>query len=74
MIQILVFISILLVAIVLLLAIITGKLSRRGSGIATLTAFHDLQPKDKQEAVEIIVEQKAGKKWVEQENGKELTL
>jgi hypothetical protein len=40
-----------------------------GSGIATLTAFHDFQPKDKQHAIEIVMEQKAGKKMEEQESG-----
>jgi hypothetical protein len=40
-----------------------------GSGIATLTAFHDFQPKDKQHAIEIVMEQKAGKKLEEQESG-----
>jgi hypothetical protein len=40
-----------------------------GSGIATLTVFHDFQPKDKQGAIEIVMEQKAGKKMEEQESG-----
>jgi hypothetical protein len=40
-----------------------------GSGIATLTVFHDFQPKDKQGAIEIVMEQKAGKKLEEQESG-----
>jgi len=43
--------------------------SWRGShGIATLTAFHDFQPKDKQEAIEYVMEEKAGKKMEEQES------
>jgi len=40
-----------------------------GHGIATVTAFHDLQPKDKQHAIEIVMEQKAGKKLEEQKSG-----
>jgi hypothetical protein len=40
-----------------------------GSGMATLTVFHDFQPKDKQDAIEIVMEQKAGKKLEEQESG-----
>jgi hypothetical protein len=40
-----------------------------GSGIATLTVFHDFQPRDKQGAIEIVMEQKAGKKLEEQESG-----
>jgi len=41
-----------------------------GSGITAMTAFHDLSPADKQAAIEIVVEEKAGKKWMEQESGK----
>jgi hypothetical protein len=37
-----------------------------GHGIAHLTAFHDFQPKDKQEAIEIVIERKAGAKIEEQ--------
>lgn len=60
------------VLIALLLAgIVTMIRSPKGSaGIASLTAFHDLQAKDKQNAIEIIIEQKGGKKMVEQESGK----
>jgi hypothetical protein len=42
---------------------------RGGSGISYLTAFHDFQPKDKQEAIEYVMEEKAGKKMEDQENG-----
>ena len=43
---------------------------RKGSvNFASLTAYHDFQPKDKQEAVEIVMEKKAGKKMVEEESG-----
>jgi hypothetical protein len=46
--------------------------SWRGThGIATLTVFHDFQPKDKQGAIEIVMEQKAGKKLEEQESGQD---
>jgi hypothetical protein len=45
-------------------------ISWRGSGgISYLTAFHDFQPKDKQEAIEYVMEEKAGKKMEEQESG-----
>ena len=40
-----------------------------GSPIASMTAFHDFQPKDKQEAIEYVIEEKAGKKMEEQESG-----
>jgi hypothetical protein len=45
---------------------------KKGAGIASLTAFHDLQAKDKQNAIEIIIEQQSGKKMVEQESGEEI--
>lgn len=47
-----------------------GWVSWRGShGIASLTAFHDFHPKDKQEAIEYVMEEKARKKMEEQESG-----
>jgi len=65
-----VWILIILGAFATLLVIVNGTFSKkRGAGIATLTAFHDFQPKDKQEAVQEIVEQKAGKKMEEQKTG-----
>jgi hypothetical protein len=61
--------SILLVALVIWMSA-TGKLSNDGgSSFASITAFHDMLPRDKQEAIEIVIEQKAGKKWEEQESG-----
>lgn len=63
---------ILLVAVAAFLIYATKKqwISWRGThGIATLTAFHDFQPKDKQEAIEYVMEEKAGKKMEEQESG-----
>jgi len=60
------------IALILVVATIKGWVSWRGGrGIATITAFHDFQPKDKQEAIEIVIEKKAGKKWAEQESGKD---
>ena len=44
-----------------------------GSGISYLTAFHDFQTKDKQEAIEYVMEEKAGKKMEEQESGNGLS-
>lgn len=63
---------IILILVVVFLIYATKKrwISWRGShGIATLTAFHDFQPKDKQEAIEYVMEEKAGKKMEEQESG-----
>lgn len=44
---------------------------KKGAGAASLTAFHDLQPQDKQKAMEMMMELKAGKKMEEQKSGKE---
>lgn len=56
-------------AAVLLFAIATGRMSGKGSSAASITAFHDMQPSDKQNAIEIVIEQKAGKKMEEQKSG-----
>lgn len=58
----------LVVAVVLIIA--RGSINRDGgTGGAALTALHDLAPADRQRAIEIIVEKKGGKKWMEQESG-----
>jgi hypothetical protein len=35
-----------------------------------MVVFHDMQSKEKQSAVEIIIEKQAQKKWEDDENGK----
>ncbi len=45
------------------------KLQRSGS-FASMVAFHDMQSKEKQSAVEIIIEKQAQKKWESDESGK----
>lgn len=47
----------------------SGKLSGGGSSAMSITAMHDMLPRDKQEAIEIMIEEKAGKRWEEQETG-----
>jgi hypothetical protein len=47
----------------------TGKFSGGGSSPMSITAMHDMLPGDKQAAIEIVIEEKAGKKWEEQESG-----
>lgn len=47
----------------------SGKLFGGGGSPAGITAMHDMLPRDKQEAIEIMIEQKAGKSWEEQESG-----
>ncbi len=57
-------------AILLFVMIINGSISSRGeSSGAWLTAFHDFQPKDKQNAVEVIMQEKAGKQKESQKSG-----
>ena len=58
-----------IVVMAFLFTIMSGKFSSRRPGIAMLTAFHDFQPKDKQEAIEVIVERRSGKSWTERGNG-----
>lgn len=53
----------------LFVAIALGWIPRNDGTGAALTALHDLQPVDKQNATEIVIEQKAGKRWTEQESG-----
>jgi hypothetical protein len=66
-------IAVVAVALAVFLIIATKKrwVSWKDSGISMLTAFHDFQPKDKQHAIEIVMEQKAGKKLEEQESGQD---
>jgi hypothetical protein len=47
----------------------SGKFSGGGSSPMSITAMHDMLPRDKQEAIEIMIEEKAGKKWEEQKSG-----
>ena len=62
-----IFLAVIVLLIFGIAAMICGP--KRGAGIASLTAFHDLQAKDKQNAIEIIIEQKSQKKIEEQESG-----
>jgi len=55
--------------VVLLIWFVTNvRFSNKGAGSAYLTALHDFSPKDKQQAYEIIIEQKAGKRLEEDTN------
>ncbi|MGA9119888.1 MAG: hypothetical protein WB699_11030 [Bacteroidota bacterium] len=55
---------------ILFYVIVAGKMPEKGGGIAGLTAFHDMQPKDKQEAVEVIIDQNANKRRFDMTNEK----
>ncbi|HLF20319.1 MAG TPA: hypothetical protein VI704_05980 [Bacteroidota bacterium] len=56
---------------VLILGIVKLIKEPKGAGFASLTAFHDLQAKDKQAGIEAVIEQQAQKKMEEQESGKD---
>ena len=59
--------------IVLLLAgiiyAIREKNVQRSGSFASMAAFHDMQSKEKQNAIETVIEMQAEKKWEEQESG-----
>ena len=57
-----------LTLVLLLYAIVSGSLRGGGTGFAALTAFHDFQTKDKREAVEVVIDQKAGRERFSQSN------
>ncbi len=60
------------VGLLLTVGVIVIVMRPKGWGnFASLTVYHDFQPKDKQEAIEIVIEKKAGKKMEEQESGKD---
>jgi hypothetical protein len=53
---------------------VRGSFSKnRGSSPGALTAFHDFGTADKRRAMEMVIEQKAGKKMEEQESGEGAT-
>jgi hypothetical protein len=51
------------------IAIVDKKRTKRSGSFASMAAFHDMQGKDKQNAIETVIEQQAKKKWKEQESG-----
>ncbi len=68
MIEVLVWLVIVGLAGFLVWFVMNVRFSNKGSGSAYLTALHDFSPKDKQQAYEIIIEQKAGKRMEEDTN------
>jgi predicted Holliday junction resolvase-like endonuclease len=42
---------------------------QRSGSFASMAAFHDMQGRDKQNAIETVIELQAEKKWKEQESG-----
>jgi len=60
------------VGLVLTVGVVVIMIRPKGWGnFASLTVYHDFQPKDKQEAIEIVIEKKSGKKMEEQKSGED---
>ena len=63
------------VVILLLAGIIAAAVSKdkkrlqRSGSFASMAAFHDFQGKDKQNAIETVIEKQAEKKWEDEESG-----
>ncbi len=70
----------LLIFLALVTALITGiiyamksKNTTHSGSFASMVAMHDMMPKDKQNAIEIVMEQKEQKKWKEEKSGDDYT-
>jgi hypothetical protein len=48
---------------------IRQKNTQCSGSFASMVAFNDMQPKDKQNAIEIVIEKQAGKKWEAEKSG-----
>ncbi len=60
------------IGLLLMVGVIVIVIKPKGCGnFASLTVYHGFQPKDKQVAMEIVIEKKAGKKMTEQESGED---
>lgn len=59
----------LLAGIISAFAIKDKKRLQRSGSFASMAAFHDFQAKDKQNAIESVIEQQSEKKWEEEESG-----
>jgi hypothetical protein len=66
------FIAVVAVMILGILSIFISKDKRslqRSGSFASLAAFHDFQGKDKQNAIETVIEKQSEKKWEDDERG-----
>jgi hypothetical protein len=66
----LIFIGVIISLLAGIIYAIRQKNTQRSGSFASMAAFHDMQTGEKQKAMEIIIEQKAEKKWEEEESGK----
>ena len=69
-IALLLFIGIIVFLIAGIIYAIRQKNIQCSGSFASMIVFHDMQSKEKQSAVEIIIEKQAQKKWEDDENGK----
>ena len=69
-IALLLFIGIIVFLIAGIIYAIRQKNIQCSGSFASMVVFHDMQSKEKQSAVEIIIEKQAQKKWEDDENGK----
>jgi len=65
----LIFIAVIIGLLAGIIYAINQKNTQCSGSFASMAAFHDLQNAEKQKAMEIVVEQKADKKWTEEESG-----
>jgi uncharacterized membrane-anchored protein YitT (DUF2179 family) len=69
-IALLLFIGIIVFLIAGIIYAIRQKNIQCSGSFASMIVFHDMQSKEKQNAIETVIEQQAEKKWEEQESGK----
>ncbi|MDD8018537.1 MAG: hypothetical protein PHP42_09210 [Bacteroidota bacterium] len=73
MIGIIIWAVLILLAVALLWAIISGKMKSEGN-FAAMSEFGNLQNQEKRNAMETVIDEKAGKKRFEQESGEKEKL
>jgi hypothetical protein len=69
----LVFLGIVVALLAGIIIAMRSKNTTHSGSFASMVAMHDMMPKDKQKAVEIVMEQKEQKKWKEEESGDDYT-
>jgi predicted Holliday junction resolvase-like endonuclease len=70
-IALLIFIGIIVFLLAGIIYAIRQKNVQCSGSFALMAVFHDMQSKDKQNAVETVIEMQAEKKWEEEESGEE---
>jgi hypothetical protein len=68
-IQLLIIIGIIVFLVGGIIYAIRSKNTQRSGSFASMAAFHDMQSREKQNAIETVIEQQAEKKWAEEESG-----